>query len=431
LSEKQKFHLSWFHTFITDDWTQPRLAGDNPWTGDFYVELARSLERACFDYLLFEDTVMISTAYAGSTELALKAAATAPKHDPVPLVAMLGAHTRRLGLMATMSTSFYPPYLLARLASTIDHLSSGRFGWNVVTSAEDLAAQNFGMDEIAEHDLRYEMADEYVTLVKQLWDSWEPDAVVENIAENRYVDFAKVHEINFKGKYYSSRGPLNTVRPPQGHPVICQAGASPRGKDFAAKHADTVLSQVSGIPGMKAVRDDLRARAVAQGRDPDELKVLFLIAPIIASSEAEARDKRERWMNTDANVGKILEFMSSITEIDFSQYPLDEPLPELSTNGEQGMLNYFRTRGHTLREMAVNLQDTEQYLGTPQQVADNMEQIIDEVGGDGFLISCPKPLIDRAYVTDVLDGLVPELQRRGRVRTEYRHAHLRDNLREF
>src|SRR5947208_10699159 len=167
---------------------------------------------------------MVSETYGMSFAPSLNHALFAPKHDPMPLVPLIAQATSRLGVVGTMSTSFYPPFLLARLSSTLDHICRGRFGWNIVTSGEDRAAQNFGMDKLTEHDLRYDIADEYVDLVCQLWDSWEPDAVVRDRETNTYADFKKVHAINFAGTYFRSRGPLNTVRSPQGRPVFVQAG---------------------------------------------------------------------------------------------------------------------------------------------------------------------------------------------------------------
>jgi alkanesulfonate monooxygenase SsuD/methylene tetrahydromethanopterin reductase-like flavin-dependent oxidoreductase (luciferase family) len=188
------FHLGWFTNFTPPEWEGPWASGEgNDWTGAFYVDMARSLERACFDYMILEDTCMVADAYGGTMDGSLRNAVFAPKHDPVPLATLIAAATSRLGVVATMSTTFYPPYMLARVSSTIDHISGGRFGWNIVSSAEDRGAQNFGMDAMPEHDLRYDMADEYFDLVCQLWDSWDPDAVVMDSQRGVYADHHKVH----------------------------------------------------------------------------------------------------------------------------------------------------------------------------------------------------------------------------------------------
>ena len=169
----KRLHFGWFMNFTTNEWNAPFGNDGLPWNGKFYIEMAQAMERACFDYIMIEDTLMVSEAYGGNSEVYLKYATMAPKHDPAPLAAIMAAATSKMGVVATMSTTFYPPFLLARLASTLDSIAEGRFGWNIVTSGEDGSAQNFGMDKLTEHDLRYDIADEYVDLVCQLWNSWE------------------------------------------------------------------------------------------------------------------------------------------------------------------------------------------------------------------------------------------------------------------
>jgi long-chain alkane monooxygenase len=431
-----KFHLGWFMNFTPDEWNEPFSAGGSPWSGEFYMDMARALERACFDYIMIEDTLMVSDAYGGTMEAYLKHALMAPKHDPSPLAAVMSMVTSRLGVVATMSTSFYPPFMLARLCSTLDHIAKGRFGWNIVTSGEDGSARNFGMDKLTEHDLRYDIADEYLEVVCRLWDSWEPDAVVRDRERGVYADFSKVHTIDFEGKYFKSRGPLNTVRSPQGRPAFVQAGGSPRGREFAAKTADSIIATSTGVEGMKAYRDDVRARAEAHGRDPDDIKVLFLISPILAETEYEARAKQERMNTSDVFIEQALAGISSVTDIDFSRFSLDEPLPDLQTNGERGSLDKFAQAGSgkTLRQLVIEaggVADSVELVGTPDQVAEKMGEVAEAVGGDGFLISSPAMRNNRRYITEIADGLVPALQRRGLTRTQYTQEHLRDTLTEF
>jgi FMN-dependent oxidoreductase (nitrilotriacetate monooxygenase family) len=435
----RRFHLGWFTNFTPDEWNGPFSNGGMPWDGKFYVEMAQALERAKFDYILLEDKLAVSESYGGTSKAYLKhALGMVPKHDPMPLVTLMGAATSRVGVVATMSTLAYPPFLLARLASTVDHISGGRFGWNIVTSAEDAAAQNFGLEKLPPRELRYAMAQEYMDLVYQLFDSWQPDAVIRDRATATYADFRKVRPIHFEGKFFRCRGPLNTLRSPQGRPTLVQAGGSPSGRNFAAKHADSVVCVTQGTANMRAYRDDIRARAKAHGRNPDDVKVLFLVAPVLAETESEARARQER-QSTDPNfVEANLALISAITDIDFEKYPLDAPLPErLVTNGEQGSLDSFQQWGSnkTLRQLVLEASGgivaSIELVGTPESVAERMGQAMEEVGGDGFLITTPHLSVNRRQIIEVCDGLVPALQRRGLVRTEYTHATLRENLLAF
>jgi FMN-dependent oxidoreductase (nitrilotriacetate monooxygenase family) len=431
---RRRFHLGWFTNFTPGDWTHPISGNGSPWDGKFFVDMALAMERACFDYIMLEDTLMVSEAYRGTAEATLKHALQAPKHDPLPLAAMIAAATSRMGVVATMSTMAYPPFMLARLASTIDSISGGRFGWNIVTSGEDSAAQNFGMDELPPREVRYEMADEYVDLVCRLFDSWEPGAVIMDRARGVYADHEKVHPIHFEGKYFKCRGPLNTVRSPQGRPVFVQAGGSPRGRGFAAKTADSIIATANGIAGMIQYRDDVRARATAAGRDPDAIKVLFLIYPVIGETTEEAVAKHQRMVNSEWFIEAALASVGTVTDIDFSRYDLDAELPRLTTNGEQGSLDKFAQwgSGKTLRQLAAERFESGLYLiGTPDEVAAKMARAMEQIGGDGFLISTPFQRISRRYIIEITEGLVPALQRLGVVRERYTQTTLRDTLLEF
>jgi FMN-dependent oxidoreductase (nitrilotriacetate monooxygenase family) len=434
----KRFHLGWFMNFTPDEWRTPFGTGGAPWDGKFYVEMAQTLERACFDYIMIEDKLMVPQAFGGSTELSLRNAMMVPKHDPAPLAVAMGMATSRLGVVATMSTLAYPPFLLARLCSTIDSLTGGRFGWNIVTSAEDLAAQNFGIDKLPPRDLRYAMADEYMDVVNKLFASWDRDAVVLDHAAGVYADHTKVRPIDHVGRFYKVRGPLNTVPSPQHRPVYVQAGGSPRGRDFAARHADSIISVASGVDSMKAFRDDIRARAAAAGRDPDGVKVLFCVTPMLGETARDARERQERMVNEPYFITDILASISAITEIDFARFDLDSPLPErLVTNGEQGSLDKFQEwgSGKTLRQLVVGgaggLVSSVELIGTPDQVAEQMAAAMAHVGGDGFLITTPTLRVSRRYLVEIADGLVPALQRRGLARTAYAYPTLRENLLDF
>ncbi|MCM0621137.1 NtaA/DmoA family FMN-dependent monooxygenase [Nocardioides bruguierae] len=427
------FHLAWFNSFAPPAWASP-FAGDagNEWfTGEYHVDIIKQMERAGFDFIMFEDSTFVPETYGGSSEIALKYSQHAPKLDPMALLPILARETSHIGLVATASTSFYPPFILARLMATLDHLTKGRVGWNVVTSSEDIAAQNYGMDKLPDHDVRYEVAEEFVDVVKQLWDSWEPGAVVMDRETGRYADHTKVHPIHHRGKHFAVRGPLNMPPGPQGHPVLCQAGGSPAGRDFAAKNATAIIATNPVISKMKEYREDIRARAEKFGRDPDDIKVLFQVSPVVAETSEGAKKAHHQRFGalSHAQIEQTLAGISSTTEIDFSQFDLDAPFPQdLKTNGHQSILDDFmkRNKGKTLRE---SIEERSQFgppiFGTPAECADRMEEIVEEVGGDGFLIMSPST---RRYIDEICSGLAPELQRRGLVRTSYPQPTFKQNL---
>lgn len=431
----QRFHLGWFMNFMPPKSWRGSWGGhdaENWADGEFYVDFVKALERACFDYMMLEDSSMLPDAYGGTSEVELKHSLYAPKHDPVPLVPVLAKATEKIGIVATMSTSFYPPFLLARTMATLSHLTGGRVGWNVVTSSEHRAAQNYGLDELWEHDERYERADEFVEVVNKLWASWDQDAVVLDRETGTYADFTKVEPVDFKGAYFKVRGPLNTLPPVGGRPVICQAGGSPRGRQFAAETADTIITSAIGVEAMKAYRDDIRERREKAGLDPDSVKLLYVVSPVLADTDAEALAKVERMKaNSDWNAESALAHLSALTENDFSEFDLDGPVPELTTNGHRSTLGDFlkNTPGDTLKERAANWSiSSVPLVGSPDTVAERMGEVMEYVGGDGFLISGE---LSRRYITEITEGLVPALQRRGLTRTSYAYDTFQENLLEF
>jgi FMN-dependent oxidoreductase (nitrilotriacetate monooxygenase family) len=419
-------------------------AWGEPWTGrigetweqpELFIDIARALERACFDYVLLEDSSYIGESYGASREIYLHNGIAVPRQDPSVVAALMTARTSRIGIVPTFATFAYPPYLLARLMASLDQVSAGRIGWNMVTGSSDYAAKNFGMEQLPEHDLRYDMADEYMDLVGQLWASWEPGALVADAESGMLVDHTKVHQIDFRGKFYRSRGPLNSGPCPQGRPVIAQAGGSPRGRQFAAKHADTIVASIKGVEAMKAYREDVRRRMVEQGRDPQTCKVLFLVGPLIAESTQDAERLREaRAARVAAQVDRKLAFLGKITNIDFAQFDLDAPIGTLTTNGHQATLDDFKRKAgnRTLREAVVAFNSdggSVDLTGSPDDIAAQMDEVMQHVGGDGFLFSMNN--ISRRSIAEIEDGLVPALQRRGLMRRAYTHAQFRDNLLEF
>jgi FMN-dependent oxidoreductase (nitrilotriacetate monooxygenase family) len=434
------FHLGWFFQGSSAQ------AWGEQWTGaigrdwmkpGFAVDFARSLERARFDYLLIEDSSYVASVWRDSMEIYTAKAIAVPRQDPAVVAGRMLSATSRIGIVPTLATFAYPPYILARLLGTLDQVSGGRAGWNMVTGSSTRAAQNFGLADQAEHDLRYDMADEYMRVVNALWDSWSPDSIRNDLDHGMFADPGEVHDINFEGSYYQVRGPLNSGPLPQGRPAIAQAGASPRGRQFAAQHSNTVVCDIEGTDRMKEYRDDVRARAAAAGRNPDDIKVMYVVSPVIGATEAEAREKADQWRKRNLEAAEErLAHLSKATNIDFSAViGLDTVIgdQEVRTNGHQASLEWFmaKNKGKTLREAGADLGDygSIKLVGTPDSIAAQMDEAMQEVGGDGFLLH--SHFLSGRTIAEITDGLIPALQARGLTRTEYEHTQFKDNLLAF
>jgi len=432
------FHLAWFL-----QGSSIQAWGAN-WTGNIseewmsasmFVDLARNIERAGFDYLLLEDSIYIGQNWQNSRDIFLKNGMSVPRQEPTVVGTLCAAATSRLGIVPTLSTFAYHPYLTARIIGSLDQVSEGRAGWNMVTGSSDFSAQNFGLDQLPPHDTRYEMAAEYIEIVTKLWDSWEPGAIVADRQTGVLIDPAKVHTIDYDGVYYKSRGPLNSGPAPQGRPVIAQAGGSKPGRAIAARYADTIVAHPKGVAAMKDYRAEVTANMQAIGRDPSQCKVLFMAYPIVADTEAEARERADaRAVWAANNIERCMAQIGWTTNIDFSSHDWDAPVAELSTNGHQSSLYNFITKAgsNTLREAVIaysSMGGSYDFVGTPESVAAQMGEVMEEVGGDGYLIALPN--VSRKSVAEVCDGLVPALQQRGLVRRGYSHAQFRDNLLAF
>ncbi|WP_181779684.1 NtaA/DmoA family FMN-dependent monooxygenase [Pseudonocardia pini] len=432
------FHLGWFigNGFGVQSWGQTWSGeGGTEWKeAQLYIDHARAMERAGFDFMMFEDSSMVPDQYGGSMDAYLASAIYSPKHDPVPMLSAVGISTSRIGVVGTIATPFYHPFMAARSFATIDNMIGGRAGINLVTSSNNRAAQNYGLDTHIEHDHRYAMAHEWVDCLTRLWGAWDPDSVVLDEANGIFADGSKVRTVDFKGEYYSSRGPLNVIPSPQGRPAICQAGGSAVGREFGARWSDVVMSNVQGGPGrMKAYRDDVLERAVVHGRKPSDVKVMFLINPTLGETDEEAHERYRRKQEGALKAyEKRLISMSVFTGVDFSTFDPDEPLPAITTNGHQSNTADMRMMGEgkTLRELAADydLTTIAPLVGSPDTVAGQLQEIYEHVGGDGFLVAST---VNRRTVAEITDGLVPALRRRGLTRTGYTYEHLRDNLLEF
>jgi FMN-dependent oxidoreductase (nitrilotriacetate monooxygenase family) len=379
---------------------------------------------------MIEDGSLGPDAYQGSSAAYLRHAVTVPKADPMPLVPLLGQATKGLGIIATMTTTFYPPYLGARLAATLDHLTRGRAGINLVTAHNDRAAQNFGLERHHEHDQRYAMADEWVDVAERLWASWQPGAVRADRASGVFADADKVRPIDHVGRHYRCRGPLNLPAGPQGRPVICQAGGSSAGRGFAARHADTVIALVRDVAEAKAYRADITERLAASGRPADACKVMFCMSVVLGETLEDARERKRRRQDAlAADLEPRLAALSFFAATDLSTLALDAPLPTLRTNASRTMVEAWTAHARTLREVALDPDvNGIPFVGTPDGVAAEMAEAMAEIGGDGFLFTEP---LSRRGIAEITDGLVPALQRRGQARRAYAHATLRETLLEF
>ena len=386
-------------------------------------EIARIAERGKFDLLFVSDGLVMNPGDHPSFLC---------RFEPTTLISVLSAITTRIGLGATVSTSYSEPYNVARTFGSIDHISNGRAAWNVVTSTQPMAALNFSRDEQMEHEHRYEVANEFVDVVKGLWDCWDDGAIVADKASGRFIDATKVRPLDHKGRFFQVRGPINMARSPQGHPVIIQAGGSPSGLELAARTADVVFSVVQELESAKAAYADLKARMEKYGRAPEHLAVLPGVMPIIGDTDAEARTKLSVLQSflTSTNA---LTLVSSRLGYDVSGHPLDGPVPEPPLG--QGTRTFSRVLFETARRESMTLRDLYNLTaaarghwvlcGTPKRIADTLEQWFVEGAADGYNVL--PPYFPGAF-DDFVDLVVPELQRRGLFRHDYEGTTLRDHF---
>ncbi|MFY2003111.1 LLM class flavin-dependent oxidoreductase [Achromobacter xylosoxidans] len=410
-------------------WRHPDAQADAPVNFRHYAELARRAEAAKFDAIFMADSVGVR-----NTDLAsLSRTARSDHFEPLTLLSALAAVTEKIGLIATVSTTYNEPYHVARKFASLDHISGGRSGWNLVTSSGQGEAQNFNLDEHVEHARRYARAAEFHDVVLGLWDSWEDDAFLRDKHSGQYFDPAKLHPLRHRGEHFSVRGPLNVSRSPQGRPVVVQAGASPAGRDLAARTAEVIFVAHQTFDEARAFYRDIKGRAVEYGRDPDDIKIMPGIFPVIGRSQAEAEDKFARLQDLIHPVVGVQLLSNMIGGFDLSGYPVDGPLPDIpETNGgksrQQLLIDLARRDNLTIRQLYLRIAGArghQQVVGTPQSVADQLQQWFEEDGADGFNIMSPwLP----GGLDDFIELALPELRRRGLFRTEYSGATLRQHL---
>jgi FMN-dependent oxidoreductase (nitrilotriacetate monooxygenase family) len=386
------------------------------------TRIAQTAERGKFDMVFFADSPNSAPNMHPGMIVRL---------EPLTLLAALATATQRIGLAATVSTTYTEPYNLARMMSSLDHISNGRVAWNVVTGSFSEVGENFSKAH-PPHDKRYAIAAEYLDVVKGLWDGWEDGALVMDRDTGVYVDLSKRHELNHKGEFYSVRGPLNITRSPQGHPVIIQAGASDAGKDFAAASAEVIYSIQQELESSLAFNNDIRERARATGRDPSRIKILPGVIPLVGSTEKEAREKLAR-LGELVDPKTALQVLAERLGHNLDRYPLDALVPDLPPS--DGMRGHAESLKKLAKKHNFTLRELRDYtsvgyghrllIGTPEQVADGLLEWFDAGAADGFNIM--PPWFPESF-DDFVDHVVPLLQSKGKFRRDYAGATLREHL---
>jgi FMN-dependent oxidoreductase (nitrilotriacetate monooxygenase family) len=441
MTQERQIHLAGFFsagnvTHAHGAWRHAR-ATNGFLTKEYYQHIARTLERGKFDLLFLPDALAVEDSYGDNLETGVRYGGQgAVALEPTTVIATMAAVTERLGLGATISTTYYPPYHVARLFASLDQLSAGRVAWNVVTSLNNAEARNFGFDQHLEHDTRYDRADEFLEAVRKLWNSWDADALVLDKANGQFADPSKVRYIDHRGEWLNVRGPLQVPRSPQGEPVILQAGLSERGKRFAGRWAEGVFSVAPNLPFMQSNYRDIKAQVKAAGRDPDQTKIFTAVMPVLGETEAIARERLE-YLNALVHPEAGLSTLSSHTGINLAAYPLDTPMTEVLRDLKErnvptplhmftmAMQGETLTLGELGRRYGTNVAFVPQWAGTGEQIADQIETHFKAGAADGFIISAA--FLPGAY-DEFVDQVVPILQARGLFRTEYEGRTLRDHL---
>jgi FMN-dependent oxidoreductase (nitrilotriacetate monooxygenase family) len=398
----------------------------------FYRSVARTLEDGFFDMAFLPDGQGIYEEAGDFSTVARYGGQGAMSLEPMVTLATMMTATQHLGLAATMSTTLYPPYHIARIMASLDHLSGGRMAWNIVTSFGTFEARNFGLPDLPPRSERYAIAEDTLKACLELWNSWEPDALVLDRETPLFADPGKISYVDYQGTYVSTRGPLNVPRSPQGRPLLMQAGASEAGREFCATWAEAVFTLQTDIDSMRAFRNDIRKRAVQHGRDPDSIKVLPAIQPVVGETTVIAKMRRDHLASL-VTLDVALATVSAHTGLDLRNQPLDQPLKDLAVEtGARGsfdqLLRGTDARDLTLAEVALEFCTTElnpQLVGTGAEIADQMQEMFEAQACDGFVVT-PTSLPDA--FEDFARTVSPELQKRGLLRTEYPAGTLRDTF---
>ena len=414
----------WRHPYSTVDFLDRTV----------YETLGRTLEQGCFDMIFIPEALALNDTFAGSHDAAVRhGLLNSVKPAPAQLAAVIAAATNRLGLGITASASYEAPYHLARNLGSLDHFSGGRVAWNIVMSADARAGENFGETSQLAHDQIYDRGDDVVEAVVGLWNSWEPNAIIADKARSLYADPGKVHQVDHKGPYASVRGPLSLPRSPQGQPVLIQAGTSPRGRRFAGRWADAVFAIERTGAALSELRAGVRQEAIAHGRDPDSVRLIAAVQPILGETQAIAEARRQ-YLESIIDPEAGIAMLSSFIRQDLSRFTGDEPIEALAAGGtDSSPARIIAALREIAEERALTVADagrlfavselTPQLAGTAEQVADHLEELFLSGACDGFVFT---PTHFPGTFDEIVRALVPELQRRGLVRTRYDGTTLRE-----
>lgn len=412
-------------------WRDPNVPANGGVDIDHYAHLAALAEGAAFHFVFIAD----SPAVAEQEDASIGRVSRNDSFEPITLLSALSSRTKDIGLVATATTTYHQPYHLARMVASLDHLSRGRAAWNIVTSGGKFEAPNFGEKELPDHDRRYARAREFVEVVKGLWDTWEDDAFIRDKKSGIFADTSKLHLLNHRGDYFSVRGPLNIARPPQGHPVLVQAGASDAGIRFAAELGEVVFTAEPSLENGKRYYTNLKEKARALGREDDQVQVMPGIIPIVGRTKQEAAEKLQKlqsYTHIDVLIGtadRWLGLVTNLRSLDLDSF-VPETLPQTNfiASRQKVLLDLAARQKFTWRQLIRLISDSHGHLmvvGTPDEIADTMVDIFDQRAADGFNVL---PATVSGGLKDFTELVVPELRRRGKFRSGYSGQTLRDNL---
>ena len=417
------------HGYHPAAWRHPDVPADGTLTIEHYVRSAQIAERGKMDMIFFADGAGIRQGDTPPGSLP-RTGRDMLELEPTMILPALAMVTQHVGLVTTASTTYNEPYNIARRFATLDLISKGRAGWNVVASWSELEAQNFGLETTLDYDTRYARSAEFVDIVKGLWDGWEDGAMVFDKPSGLYYDETKMHPLNHSGRFFKVRGPLSVAGMPQGHPVIVQAGASEQGRELGAATADVIYAINGSVEGARAYYQDVKGRVAKFGRDPDDLKIMPAFCPVVAPTRAEAQakyDELQELFDPLVGLGALYAAFG-----DLSAYPIDEPIPETVLGSQElrsvsaRLVDMARRERPTIRQLYLRSGITgSAAIGTPADIADKMQEIFEAGGCDGFNIT---PATLPGGGEDFVEMVLPELRRRGLFRSEYEGRTLRENL---